>query len=273
MVPADAELRLTTSAGVLTVPSKNGDFEFAGLAPGKYQLSIVTPDNLRVSPVSVDVELQDARDCARVRFELTDNGRIAGRVVATDGSRIRDPRLELVTQEALSRLGDVTPREAVFNADGSFEFGELPPGKYVIGVNLTNVLDRNNPYSRTLYSAEGSGIHVFTIGAGERVDIGTWRLPPSAPIVAVSGVVTWEDGRPAADVHVYALDSIAPGLEASTAVSGPDGRFTIRLWQLRTYRFRAGLVDADPVFVAAPTLTLGAEAPAPIRIVVRRAPR
>ena len=270
--PGDAELRLTTPAGISTVRTKDGDFQFTGLAPGRYHLSIVAPENLRAYPAAVDVEIPDSRACSVQRFSLTDNGRIAGRLVRHDGTPARSLRLELLTEAAFSGPEPVSPRDAFLQLDGSFEFGALPPGTYVIGVNLRNVLNRDNPYSRILYSAAGSDVHVFTIKPGERVDIGDWRLPPPPPTVAVSGVVTWEDGRPAEGVRVHAVDAVNSWPEAGTAVSGSDGQFTMQLWQQRTYRFKVSLADAEPIFVAAPTLTPGAEPPPPIRIVVRRAP-
>jgi hypothetical protein len=270
----DVPVRLTAPAANSTIRSKDGDYLFTGLAPGRYQLSIDPPATFIAYPSSVEVDIPDPHACAWQSFSVTHNGRIAGRLVTEDGRSVEGLRLELVTAAALANLLGISTRDAYAKADGSFEFGELPAGDYVVGVNLRNGLDRSNPYPRIMYSAAGSEAHVLSVKSGERIDLGTWRLPPPAPIVAVSGVVTWEDGRPATGVLVSALDQTGVPLNAAShARSQTDGRFAMQLWQQRTYRFRAELEDGEPIFVAAPTLTIGADPPAPIRIVVRRAPR
>ena len=54
-------------------------------------------------------------------------------------------------------------------------------------------------------------------------------------------------------------------------VTEADGHFSLPLWADRTYRFTATYKLKDVTLVVAPTLTVGAQPPSPVRIVLRAA--
>ena len=74
------------------------------------------------------------------------------------------------------------------DAPGDFEIRGVPPGRYVIGINLRDLPSNLNPYGRTLYPSNDTDGEIVTIGAGHAFDLGTWRLPPPLPVVKVPGV-------------------------------------------------------------------------------------
>ena len=159
--------------------------------------------------------------------------------------------------------------------DGSFEAGELPPGDYVVGINLLDLPNPGVPYGRLLFPGRTIPGTV-TVKSGERVNLGTWQLPGPAPAWLVSGVVAWEDGRPASGIEIRALDVTGAresNYSAGRAMSGADGSFAFGLWRGHRYRFVVTSTQIELMLVAAPALELGDRPPSPIRIVLRPPPK
>jgi hypothetical protein len=272
-VPIATSVHLQTADGVRTATSRAGEYSFDGLTPGAYGLSIDTPDGYIAYPASARVEIPDGRACARKPFSLTDNGRIAGRLVNFEGNPPAGLNVEVVTAGNIPVPRGISPRTAMVADDGSFEAGQLPPGEYVVGVNLLDSPNPGVPYARLLYPGRTTPGTV-TVKAGERIDLGTWHLPGPAPTWVVSGVVAWEDERPAAGIEIRASD-VTGGREsnypAGRVLSGPDGRFALVLWQGHRYRFVATSTQIELMLVAAPALEIGDRPPLPLRIVIRAA--
>ena len=271
--PIVTSVHLQTSAGVRTATSSSGEYRFDDLIPGSYGVTLDTPEGYIAYPASARVEIADSRACASQPFSLTDNGRIAGRLLNFKGDPPSGLNVEVVTAGNIPVPRGISPRTATVGDDGSFEAGGLPPGDYVVGVNLRDVPSPGVPYARVLYPGRTSPATV-TVKAGERVDLGTWQLPGPSPTWVVSGVVAWDDDRPAAGIEIRALDVTGARVfndTAGRAISGPDGRFAIVLWQGHRYRFVVTPTQTEPMLVAAPAVDLGDRPPPPIRIVIRAA--
>lgn len=272
-IPIVTSVHLQTPAGVRSAKSDGGEFRFEGLTPGAYALTIDTPDGYIAYPPSARLEILDNRGCASQPFSLTDNGRIAGRLLNFKGDPPRGLSVEVVTAGNIPVPRGISPRTATVADDGSFEAGELPPGDYVVGVNLRDLPNPGVPYARVLYPGGTSpGTGTVTVKAGERVDLGTWQLPGPAPSAVVSGVVEWEDGRPAANIEIRALDVTGEresNYQAGRAITEADGQFAIALWRGHRYRFVATSSQIDLMLVAAPALELGDQPPPSLRIVIR----
>jgi hypothetical protein len=109
--------------------------------------------------------------------------------------------------------------------------------------------------------------------AGERVDLGPWKLPAPARTVKASGFVTWEDGSPAVGVVLQLIENTTRTQSLflpHEVVTEADGHFSLPLWADRSYRFTARYKRKDATLIAAPALAVGAQPPPPVRIVVRR---
>jgi hypothetical protein len=271
-IPVVTLVHLLTPDGVRTVTSTGGVYRFDGLTPGAYGLTIDSPDGYSEYAASRRVEIPNPRACSSEPFSFTDNGRIAGRVVNYKGDPPSGLNVDVVTAGNIPVPRGIHPRTAMVGDDGSFEAGELPPGDYVVGVNLRDVPNPGVPYARAFHPGASSGI--VTVRAGERIDLGTWQLPGPAATWIVSGVVACEDGRPAERIEIRALDVTGagePNDSAGRAVSAADGRFAMALWTGHRYRFVATSTQTELMLVAAPALELGDRPPAPFRIVIRAA--
>ena len=254
--------------------SNGGEYRFDGLTPGAYSLTLDTPPGDIAYPPSARLEIPASRACASQPFSLTDNGRIAGRVVNSKGVPPVGLSVEVVTAGNIPVPRGIYPRTALVTDDGSFEAGELPPGDYVVGVNLIDLPNPGVPYTRLLYPGRTIPGTV-TVKAGERVDLGTWQLPDPAPAWLVSGVVAWEDGRPRggnrdprARRHRRRANPTtrpgAPSPDRTAALRSGYGRDTATAsWPHPP--------QIELMLVAAPALDLGDRPPSPMRIVIRLA--
>lgn len=270
-VPIATSVHLLTADGVRTMTSRGGEYSFDGLRPGAYGLSIDTPEGYVAYQASRRVEIPNGRACSSESFSFTDNGRIAGRILNSKGNPPSGLNIEVLTAGNMPVPSGVNPRTAMVRDDGSFEADELPPGDYVVGVNLIDMPNPGVPYPRLLYPGRTSPGTV-TVRAGERVDLGTWQLPGPAPSWVVSGVVAWEDGRPAAGIEIRAFDMTTgreSGFPAGQTSTGQDGGFALVLWQGHRYRFVVRSTQVELMLVAAPSLQIGERPPLPLRIVIR----
>jgi hypothetical protein len=216
-----------------------------------------------------------SHSCSVQPFRSTDSGCIAGRIVDDRGNPVSGLPVEVVTAGSVPLPRDLSPHTVLTADNGAFEAGELPPGDYIVGVNLIDLPSPRTPFARLVFSPSKSSAEIVTVKGGEKVDLGTRQLPGPAPTWVVSGVVAWEDGRPAANIEIRALDvtgARASDHTAGRAVSGADGGFSIALWRGHRYRFVVEPTYIEPMLVAAPAVDLGDRPPLPIRIVLRPVP-
>jgi hypothetical protein len=97
------------------------------------------------------------------------------------------------------------------DAEGHYTFDSLPPGRYILAVNLKGVYDRDNPtnaYPRTFYPGvlEMSKTEFIDVGTGEAVRDRNWQLPVRRAASILTGKVVWTDGTPAARAFILFRD-------------------------------------------------------------------
>lgn len=270
--PIEARVRLSNGRATT---STNGRFEFADVAPGQYRVELELPDGYTTYQPARDVRIPNAYACAREEYHLSPSARITGRVVAHDGRPVARLAIEATPPTAQAHpMYGLAVISGQTDADGYFEIRGVPDGRYIVGVNLKDLPNQNNPYARTLYPSEGPDAHEVTVSLGQTVDLGTWRLPPPLAIVKVAGIITWQDGTPAAGIFVGTWDRTRDPIErargAGGATSGADGRFSIELRQGRVYTFTARDRNSSlPISAPRIETTVAVE---PIRIVIRQDP-
>jgi hypothetical protein len=114
---------------------KNGVFEIYGLPPGKY---IVTPDKISGfkfsdSKFSVEIELGE-EDHDGTDFDFAVDNKVSGAVFDSDGKPITKACLEMFPVQG-EKPKSYDLYECV-DKNGFFEFDEIPPGNYVISVEI-----------------------------------------------------------------------------------------------------------------------------------------
>jgi hypothetical protein len=242
---AIAGARVTATSGerrLEELTGGDGTYRFRSLPPGKYTLSVTLPPNLSPQKEQT-VEVHD-RGCAQIDYRAVVDGRIAGRLV---GARGQSPGIVAVDLLPVEDGKQLRALWAVTEQDGSFEFKDLPPGRYVLGVNIGDAPDKDLPYKTTYYPStpELKAANVLKLGEGQHLSGIEFRLPPPLKRRAITGVVVWPDGRPVARGEV-SLTEVASGRPAGMdAKVDAGGRFSIEAFEGVRYKLSAS-VPADP---------------------------
>lgn len=233
VISADSELPITgatlslSGAATLTLTSNNrGELVADNLVGGSYQATLSYPG---MQPVSFEFTVPGGRivDLGTLRMFLGRGpvnlfGVVRGRVVDADtGAPVAGARLRL----------DNPANEVTSDADGRFQFLQLPPGPIRIDASASGFCDASM---------------VTTAEAGVVVEA-TFRLSPraaSGTTAEVRGVVLHgETGAPLAGVAI----SASVGGPVPTASTAADGSYTLSLDADGVVELRASAAGFDSV--------------------------
>ena len=275
--PMDLEVRLTGNGRTLTTTAKAGRYEFSGLAAGQYGLSVLVPDGYSTWLPTRPVEIPNPRACFESNFGLAPSGRISGWVVDKSGRGVSKVEVEATADDIELDLPDFfEAASARSDDDGFFELRDLPPGRYIAGINLRDLPSEYRPYARVIFPGGNEPPMTIELALGQNVNLGRWAIPPALSVVKLTGTITWKDGTPAGGVYVSLSDvgrnAASRARGAGGAMSGPDGRFVIDAREGRVYRFVARLGGTGPALIlSAPQIEAHAGL-GPIALVIQRDP-
>ncbi len=209
-----------------SVTAKSGAHEFRALAPGHYRVRADIPEHLAYF-WKAQVDVYD-RGCAEVEFSARFNGQIRGTV-----SGLRDHALEAAKIDLIPVSGAKVPLPkgtSTFTYLGRFELRDLPPGRYLLGINISGPPNPQCPMPRLYYPGvtERSKATIIRLGESQEFFAGDFVLP-SRPEQAIEGAVVWPDGLPAAGARVRAEGADCPWLVSAGYVwTDLQGRFSTK---------------------------------------------
>ncbi len=138
---------------------------------------------------------------------------------------------------------------AFTDPNGIWAFHGLPPGRYVVGVNLLEPPTIDSPYPRTFYTAgtetrEATPVDVVD-GRQVQLDL---RVGPRLATRSVSGVVLNEKETPVRDANILFSDVDLPTATGfrTRGTSDEDGRFSVLAMKGRSYFVRAEAYPSAP---------------------------
>jgi hypothetical protein len=136
-----------------TVTNAKGQFEFANRAVGRYGIRVVVPDTHRVLGPG-EVQILDTRGCATADLHVAASGRVALTVLEASGKPAVRTSLELIQAESLA---SDSAKATIVNthADGTVAWGDVQPGRYVIGLNVTRAPNLRQPQPMLFYPGCG----------------------------------------------------------------------------------------------------------------------
>ncbi len=236
-----------------TETDEHGVFEFPGLSPGSYTLSVEPSSGVgEDGPKTVTIA---SGTCNKINFLTWWKGEIAGRIRDYKGDAVTNGQLSLIDADGNREID-----QADLDESGKFAFTDLSPGKYKIAFNNRWVIDSDSPHPPAFYPGVNASSRAQTIeiDRGQQVLDVDFRLPYVRKRRLI-GQVLWPSARPAPNAQVYVE------YEHSLYWNGPyyhsfgvdpDGTTSIEVYGDGKIRFHAMATDKSgkkffsaPVFV------------------------
>lgn len=241
---AGAPVQLTGPMTRSMTTGVGGDYLFDRLEPGEYAVSFAPPAHRRDLVADAPphkITLRDSLACATVDGEMTINGRIDGSVRTTTDRPAVGAVVQLRPADVLNGVPEYLTVET--DAGGRYSFGQLLPGRYVLGVNLEVGLTTESPFAMAYSSAPGSlAPQVIVLGHAEAMRRPTIVIRVPA-FILVGGTVRDPLGPRVGNVEITA-DSRGEifggygGNGGSTTTDG-EGHFVLALREGTRYTIRA----------------------------------
>jgi hypothetical protein len=224
----------------------DGSFDFDGLLPGEYTLSLRAPGRMLLeprlsgvysirAPGSFTVNLRYPRGCMPISFVVREPGGIGGVIVDDRGAPFEGELVSAIASVNAGTSQGIPVEQVRTGAGGRFEFTPLPRGQYVLVLNLD---DRTEPteFDRRVYypgTRVPGEARTVTVDGATIVDAGTFRVPLDPVERTMTGVVVWSDGALASDaelvLHGAAPERVPLDAAGRFRVTLPYGaRFTLR---------------------------------------------
>jgi protocatechuate 3,4-dioxygenase beta subunit len=156
--------------------NENGEYTFTQLGPGRYQVAVQPskrPELLEIT--SQEVVVESALSFCMVDFAAFVDARIKGRVVDKEGRGVAKVLVELMPTVAHYRSTAVAPTSASTDADGHYEFSKLPPGRYIVRVDIRFM---RSPSSKARYATPEGASRGFELNNGQHVQLSPIVLVP-----------------------------------------------------------------------------------------------
>jgi hypothetical protein len=195
---------------------------------------------------TITAELQD-RACAELPWTTRIDGHIRGHAYFQDGTPA--PALYLAARSA-----DAQPHEswkwqtanATTGSDGAFDFSQLPPGSYVIAVNMDfTSLSKDSPYYRKAFfpgTGDRAEAAVISLDKGQQIDDLRFFLPPDSPqpSIPLQVKVVGSNGKPASNAFITAFDQMwESSVTSLQAMANENGEANLILRPSSTYEVTA----------------------------------
>ncbi len=257
----------TTTA---TTTDARGRYAFEPSAPGSYVLDVRLPDSMYTLQPRRTIEVPDSHACVESNVDVLFDGHISGRIVDATGRAIGGLTVAHRRTDPAARVQD--SRRTLTHDDGTFRIEKLPPGPFVVAVELP--VDQPGIDDGAI--AEGTSATLRGVLArGERRSLAPLSLPASVRITRLEGTVHSADGGLAAGARVFLKTDTDRGhIVGEPAIADSLGRFVIAVLEEEGYQvfaerqiLESGVSRSE---FSDPIAVVGATQMTPVRLMVRR---
>ena len=256
-----------SGARISAVTDAKGRYTIEAPAVGTYTLDLSLPANQYTLQAAQSVVLHDPRACVEANIDILFNGLVTGRVVDSAGRGVAGLTVSYASSRSSSWIVQ-SPVRMLTRDDGTFEIDRLPPGGFVMAIELPAGDGVEEPLAPAAIEKRG------TLGPGQRLTLDPLVLPSVTRIAKLAGTVHAPDGSPAPNARVFLKNPGEPGhILGAPATTDSLGRFVLAVLEGESYQVFAERQSAaspssaefsDPV-----TVKVSVEPP-PLRLTVRR---
>ena len=194
------ELRAAKEGKVFSsISGSDGAYRIPVPEPGTYALTALFPGHA-TSKDEYKIEVQ-SRSCAQQDIGMWTSSRISGRLFSPDGKPMEGMPVSIEYASESESSARILPSET--DATGRFEFQKVPPGDYVVGVNL-NGLNSKLPYSPRFYPgvSQRGLAQIIKIEGPQTIEGLDFSLEERRQTRTISVDVIWPDGIPVTNASV-----------------------------------------------------------------------
>ncbi len=228
-------VKVTLVGGTTLLSAKStvsGRFAIANVPPATYSLlAELAGYSLEWAPESVTVA---PNGCADVDLLMKVDRRVQGLVLDNNGAPVSNALVELVSLQPGLKPWEQPTLLDVSDEQGHYSVTGIPPGEYLLGVNIKSTPTKEYPFPRTYYPNATAPDEAKTVKFNQSVSVQDFDLhiPYRLALVKLHGRVLNAEGRPLpkGDAHVRIKE---PGLhgqiEQNEIVIDSEGRFEFDL--------------------------------------------
>ena len=214
--------------------------------PGKYEVTALPPAGFSTRYLRQTIELRDARACFVADFGVRFDGRIKGVVRQSSGEPAEGVAVQLMAADAIGEAGNIETLRASSDAGGSFEFVEVPPGRFVVGVDLTRRMNPDVIFPATFHpgTMNAALATVVQLDGGQQRELETMSLPSARRSYRLTGTVVFDDGSPASGAFISLSDGGARWRQVAVGIKPEsDGTFSFVVHEGLSYIASASYWD------------------------------
>jgi len=176
-----------------------GNYKLVDLPLGKYTIEATYKTNF-IKEINVEIKKTTGDQCAEPKFYFYDGGRIAGKVVDSNGNPVSGLRI-IAMKIAISdgEESDWTSYDGYTNQNGNYEIEGLPNGKYYLGFNFFEPIKKEFPYPPMFYPGKETKQEAARFSVTDEFSLNNHDFFISQKIIPrlIKGKITLLNGKPA----------------------------------------------------------------------------
>jgi hypothetical protein len=210
------------------VTNSKGEYSFSGLRLGSYKVGFIVPSNFAADGNHRTVELEQDRGCVQADFRVWADGVVSGTVTDTDGRPVPTVNVDIIAAGVSAEEQADKRWTSLTDEKGHFEIRAVPPGGYLLGINIADVWGVGYDASYYPGVSEVERAQIVVIAEGQKVSGLDLRVPRVTTRRTLQGVVYLADRKPAIGVLVALESSADKGPRWDLAVkTDQQGQFSI----------------------------------------------